>query len=344
VSRRSLTLLLSGVLALGLLLSASVARVPYVALLPGPVYDTLGAEKGTPTIAITGARTYGTDGRLDLLTVLVDSQLTLGSAVRGWFDRNEAVVPRDLVFGPGLTDKQVEQDNQRQMAESQDAATLAALHQLGIRSESVSVKSVPGGSPSEGRLQPGDVLRTVDDKPVLDGTSLRTLIAARQPGQPAVIGYTRGGTLATATITTTASTDQPPRPLIGVATAETPDPQAPKVTINLKEVGGPSAGMMFALGIIDKLGPDSLTGGRHIAGTGEITADGTVGPIGGIGEKLLSARRAGATLFLAPAGNCAEAARSLPAGLVVAKVATLQDALTALQTVRDGRAPVTCTG
>jgi len=116
------------------------------------------------------------------------------------------------------------------------------------------------------------------------------------------------------------------------------------VTINLKEVGGPSAGMMFALGIIDKLGPDSLTGGRHIAGTGEITADGTVGPIGGIGEKLLSARRAGATLFLAPAGNCAEAARSLPAGLVVAKVATLQDALTALQAVRDGGTPVTCTG
>ena len=115
------------------------------------------------------------------------------------------------------------------------------------------------------------------------------------------------------------------------------------MTINLQDVGGPSAGMMFALGIIDKLAQPSLTGGRHVAGTGEIDPAGAVGPIGGIVQKLIGARDNGATLFLAPAGNCNEVVGHIPPGLTVARVATLDDALKALADVRAGRTPAGCT-
>lgn len=343
MSRRALTLLLASVLALALALAGSVAQVPYVAYYPGPTYNTTGQVGGQPLISITGRQTFPTDGQLDLTTVDVRQRLSLAGALSGWFRSEVAVVPRELVFPPDKTPEQVMQDNVASMARSKDTAIAAALKVLGIPVETdVVVTSVADGAPATGKLAAGDVLTTVDDEPVDDGAELRTLITREAPGMTVEIGYSRGGTAAEAVIETEAAEGEtPPRAVIGVLTEERVDPPF-EIDIALENVGGPSAGLLFALGIIDKLGAESLTGGRYIAGTGTIDAAGTVGPIGGIPQKLLAARRKGAVAFLVPKDNCAEAAANAPAGLALLQVATLREALDGLAALREGRPPVLC--
>ena len=338
MSRRALSLLLAGLLAVGLTLTAAVARVPYVALGPGPTYDTLGQVEGEPVLEIDGRRTYPTDGQLDLTTVGVQPRLTLAQALQGWFERDLAVVPREVVFPPGRTDEQVDAENAAAMEESQSAAIGAAAHELGLRPE-VRVQELADTSPARGRLEPGDQLVSVDGTPVRDAAQLRELISSRKPGEPVRIGYRRDGTSGSVEVRTTAAGEDGTRAVIGVLTEET---YPLDVTINLADVGGPSAGLMFALGILDKVGPESLTGGRHIAGTGEITPDGTVGPIGGIAQKLIAAKRDGAVAFLVPAQNCAEAVAGPPEGLTLVRVGTLDEALSGLEALREGGSPITC--
>lgn len=340
--RRSLTLLLASLLAVGLALAAVFTTVPYVALGPGPAYDTLGAVGGTPVIAITGRRTYPTDGHLDLTTVGVTDGITLGEALRGWLSHGVEVVPREVLFPPDQTPEQTDRENLQQMQQSQDDATAAALRYLGVpATTTVSVASVQKGAPADGKLRAGDVLTTVDGRPVTGSAELRRLIGARSPGASVTIGFRRGTVPGSVVLPTTRSKDAPPRALIGIA----PDERSTfpvTVKISLREVGGPSAGLMFALGILDKLEPESLTGGRNIAGTGEISSDGTVSPIGGIAEKLLGARSKGATVFLVPAQNCPDAKAARPAGLQLVKVTSLRDALGSLATLRAGGTPTPC--
>lgn len=338
MSRRALTLLLAGLLAVGLTLIAAVARVPYVALGPGPTYDTLGEVDGEPVLEVDGRRTYPTDGQLDLTTVGVQPSLTLAQALQGWFERDLAVVPREVVFPPGRTDQEVADDNAAAMEESQNAAVGAAAQQLGLIPE-VTVKELSEDSPAKGLLRPGDRLTAVDGRPVTDAAELRERISSREPGQPVRVTYVRDGRTSTVEIVTGSAGEDGSRAVVGVLTEED---YPLDVTINLADVGGPSAGLMFALGILDKLGAESLTGGRHIAGTGEITPDGAVGPIGGISQKLLAAKRDGAVAFLVPAENCAEAVGSPPEGLTLIKVGTLEEALTGLEALREGGSPITC--
>lgn len=343
MSRRALSLLLASLLALALTLSAAVARVPYVALGPGPTYNTLGEVDGTAVLTIEGRRTYPADGHLDLTTVGVQPRLTLAQALRGWFARDLAVVPRDVVFPPGKTDEQVDQQNTAAMKESQSIAVRAAARQLGLPVARVAVAELAGDSPARDRLEVGDVLTAVDGTKVRDAAELRRLIGDRKPGEPVRIGYTRAGrTGETEIVTRTGGGDGERRPVIGVVTEESPLDVPFDVKISLAEVGGPSAGLMFTLGILEKLGPESLTGGRYIAGTGEISADGSVGPIGGISQKLIAARRKGAVAFLVPEGNCAEAVSEPPPGLVLLKVGSLAQALTGLEAMRRGTDPTTC--
>ena len=343
MSRRTLTLLLAGLLAVGLTATAAVARVPYVALEPGPMYNTLGEFGGEDVIQISGRDTFPTDGHLDLTTVGVRSRLTLVEAIGGWFASDLAVVPREVVFPPGRTDEQVNEQNVQAMRSSQDTATTAALQALGVPSTTeVVVRAVNDGAPAEGELEPGDVLTSVDGRKVTSSKDLAARISARTPGDPVRIGYLRDGKAGEATLTTARATvDGDERAVIGVATGERQDFPV-DVTITLKSVGGPSAGLMFALGIIDKLGPESLTDGNYIAGTGTIAADGTVGPIGGISQKLLAAEQKGADAFLVPAGNCAEALASAPDGLRLLRAATLDEALEGLEALREGGQPPSC--
>lgn len=338
MSRRALTLLLAGLLAVGLTLAAAVARVPYVALGPGPTYDTLGDVDGEPVLEVAGRRTFPTDGQLDLTTVGVQPRLTLAQALQGWFERDLAVVPREVVFPPGRSDQEVDAENAAAMAASQGAAVGAAAAYLGLEPV-VTVQELSDGSPATGKLKVGDRLTAVDGEPVDDAAELRELISSRRPGDAVRVTYVRGGSTDTVEIVTSAAGEDGSRAVVGVLTQED---YPLDVTINLEDVGGPSAGLMFALGILDKLDEPSLTGGKHIAGTGEISTDGTVGPIGGISQKLLAAKRDGAVAFLVPAQNCAEALGDPPPGLTLIKVGTLREALAGLEALRDGRSPVTC--
>jgi PDZ domain-containing protein len=342
VSRRFLTLSMASVLAVGLALSGGWFTVPYVVLSPGPAFNTLGTVGATDVLSVKGHATYPTDGTLDLTTVSVADHVTLFEALSGWFSASEAVVPRELIYPPDRSTKQTDEESRQQMQQSQDDAVSAALHQLGIPgTTAVTVGSVAKGKPADGRLQPGDVLTTVDGAKVTDVNRLRALLSGPAIGSTVVVGYVRQGKPGTVSLVTVASTETPPRGIIGIAATErTRFPVT--VDISLKDVGGPSAGLMFALGIIDKLEPGSLTGGRHVAGTGEITPDGQVGPIGGIAQKMRGALKAGATVFLAPADNCREAKRSKPAGITLVKVATLKQALAALATLRSGGTPPSC--
>lgn len=342
MSRRALTLVLGIVLAVGLAVAGSVHTVNYVALGPGPSINTLGTSDGSEVLAITGAKTYPTDGSLALTTVSVQDKITLFQALAGWVSRRTAVIPREIVLPPDTSEDQQQQKNQQEMQQSQDNATTAALRELGYPATTrVVVSSVKNGAPADGKLKPADVLLTVDGTAVTDAKSVGTLVRKHKPGEVVRIGYTRAGKPGTAVITTGVSTDAPARALIGITPAESSTFDV-KVDIKLSNIGGPSAGLMFALGIIDKLGPESLTGGRRIAGTGEISPDGTVGPIGGIAEKMIGAKDRGATVFLSPAENCAEAQSRKPGGLTLIKVSTLKGALAALATLRAGGTPPSC--
>lgn len=322
-------------LALGLMPS------PYVIEQPGPVFDTLGTSDhdGTerPLISIPDRTTYPTDGRLDMLTVSVVGNPAQRpdwlAVVSAWLDPSRTVVPLEAVFPADQTAEQRDAQNQVQMTGSQQDAVAAALTELGIDvPRTLQVQSVVGGSPADGPLQAGDAIRTVDGADVLGVADLQARVAAAGSSTPLSLGIARDGRDSTVEVT---PAPRDGRPAIGVLTSTAYEFPF-EVDIQLDDVGGPSAGMMFALGIMDKLEEGSLTGGKAIAGTGTIDAAGTVGPIGGIRQKLFGAERAGAEYFLAPADNCDDVRGHVPDGLRVFSVSTLEDSLTALEAISSG--------
>lgn len=342
MTRRSLTLLLASVLAIGLAAAGSFATVPYVALKPGPACNTLTSCYGEQVLSFTPDKSSRRTGALQLTTVSVQDHLTLFQALTGWLSPNDAVLPREVVFAPDKTSQQNSAETAQEMVDSQDAATTAALTYLGYRGTvTLSVSSVSKGAPADGKLRAGDRIVTVDGTAVTGADQLRKLISGRKVGEPVTIGYLRGGTPGAVTLTTAAAPDDPHRAIIGITPGiRTEFPI--KVDIRLRDVGGPSAGLMFALGIVDELGPTDLTGGLNIAGTGEIDRDGNVSPIGGIAQKMRGAKARGATVFLSPADNCDEARKTKPAGITLVKVSSLQTALAALQDLREHRAAPSC--
>jgi len=337
--RRGATVLVGGVVLVLLLWQAFFAvSVPYVALGPGPTVNTLGQSDKHDVISVTGAEATKSAGQLRLVTVSVTADLTLFEAVKGWLEHDYAVVPRELIYPPNQTVQQTDAQNAEEFKTSQTSAETAALRELGYPVQVV-VKEVKAGTPADGILKVGDVVATVDGTPVTSPASLTSLIRAKPAGTARTFGYTRGGAPATATITPRTDENSP---RIGV-TVGTNQPHPFTLKIDLDEIGGPSAGLMFTLGIIDKIKPEDLTGGKVIAGTGTIDDDGNVGPIGGIPQKLVAAKRDGAKVFLTPAKNCAEALDNAVPGLPLVKVATLDDALKALEDIRAERPPTLCT-
>lgn len=345
MSRRTLTLAFAGLLVVVLSAVAALLPVPYVALLPGPVTNTLGAVSGKDLIRIEGRETYEDKGNLDLTTVSVlggpRQRLDIVTALRGWFDDSIAVIPEAQVYPPDQSAEEAEKQSANEMRDSQENATTAALRHLGIPvTTRLLVARLAPGSPSRGKLRAGDELLGVDGKTVEGGAQLRELITSREPGDTVRLSVRRDGRELEVSVRTKKAEDG--RAIVGIETrdhAEYPF----TVEISLEDVGGPSAGLMFALGIVDKLTPGSLTEGRHIAGTGSIDDKGRVGAIGGVTQKMLGAREAGATVFLAPPGNCAEARRTKPAGLRLVKASSLTSAVRALERINEGRGGVpTC--
>jgi len=346
MSRRSLTLLVAGVLVLALGIIGAIMPVPYVILSPGPTVNTLGAQDGKALIQIDGHRTYPTSGHLNLTTVTYQggpgARLDLFTALRAWFDPKQAVVPQEALFPPNESQQQVDQENAAQMTGSQESATAAALSELKIPYDTaVAVGDTTKGMPADGKLKAGDVIVAVDGTKVTDADKAAQLISGRKPGKEVRLTVRRGGKTQDITLKTAAGEQH--KAMVGVAVKQ--QFEFPfKVHISVGDIGGPSAGTMFALGMIDKLTPGDLTGGRFVAGTGEITPDGQVGPIGGIQQKLRGARDAGATVFLTPKDNCKDAAAARPDGLRLVKVDTLHDAVQALDALRTGKGKVPACG
>ncbi|MBM7087255.1 PDZ domain-containing protein [Streptomyces sp. NPDC012461] len=351
--RRTATMLASTLMLIALLCAGVFIPVPYAEMSPGPTVNTLGEHDGEPVLQIAGRKTYPTDGHLNMTTVRVtsaDYRMNLVEAVYGWLAHDNKVVPHDTLYPDGKTEEESTQENAEEFSQSQESAKVAALKELDVPVKSwVIVSTVVKGSPAEGRLHAGDVIKAVDGKKVAEPADVAELVTAHEPGEDVVFTIVPAAEQEAAekekrapkktekvTITTaTADDGGEKRAIVGIS-AGTDHTFPFSIDIKLADVGGPSAGLMFALGIYDKLTPGSLTGGRFVAGTGTIDDNGKVGPIGGIQMKTVGARDKGAEFFLTPADNCATAVKDVPDGLTLVEVKTLEDALGALEDIRAG--------
>ncbi|MEO6827023.1 MAG: S16 family serine protease [Microbacteriaceae bacterium] len=327
--------------AFAIVLILGLSPAPYVIEKPGPVFNTLGSSshdgKRTALISIPDKTTYPTAGTLDLLTVsALGNPSSLPSWVEvlaAWFQPQQAVIPVDVAYPPSQSVEQQQKVDAAEMTNSQQDAIAAALNHLHYDfPQSVEVKQVAKGVPATGKLQTGDRIVSVDTVPVNGIQSLRDAIAKHGTATPADIGVVRDGTALTLQITPVSDGGAV---VLGIGVGM--DYSFPfTVKIQLDDVGGPSAGMMFALGIMDKLTPGELNGGRNVAGTGTIDSEGNVGAIGGIRQKMWAAHDANARYFLAPAQNCGEVTGHIPQGLRVFAVKKLDDSLKILSAIRSG--------
>lgn len=312
------------VLALGLAFLLGWVRLPYYALGPGPARDV------QPLIHVSGHQEFPSAGKLIMTTVRFHAVSAVGALV-AWLDPDQAVVSRQVLFPPGETAEQEVQRALSQMDQSKIDATSVVLRRLADYPEEhgdgALIEFVYPGCPAEGELFAGDVVSEIDGVTVhsqddatqaLDDTPLR---------EPITFEVIAGGQTNTVTITRALCAGSE-RPLVGVSLID----QFPfDVEISSGDVGGPSAGLMWALGLYDLLTPGDLTAGRTIAGTGTIDMKGHIGPIGGILDKVVGAERAGAEIFLVPADNMAELEGVDTGDMRLISVAKLQDALDALQ-------------
>lgn len=328
---------------------AFLVPVPYVTMKPGPAFDTLGEFDGKPMFAFDkGIKTYPTSGSLDFTTVSItraDGRMSLAEAVRSYLDEDIAVVPKSLIYPDEQTATDSTTQSAAQLAGSKETSEAAALRAAGYSVDSVpAVQSVLKDGASAGKLIAGDVINEVDgDKPAKPEDVVEA-IGRLEPGDKVSLTVTRDGTRQAVSIVTKPDAEDVKKARIGISLGE-------KFVFPIKvinnvgsEIGGSSAGTMFALAIYDKLTPGELTGGKRIAGTGEIAGDGTVGPIGGIRQKMVGAAADDVQIFLVPEANCAEAAKGDDFGMTLIKVGELSDAISALEELgKDPKAKVsTC--
>lgn len=342
MSRRSKLLTIAVSVLVVLVIVSALVKVPLVALSPGPTFNTLGDDQGKPVVAVTGRPVFPTTGHLNMTTVSVSDGLSALQALGLWVSPRYQLVPRSVVYPPGASTAQVTQLNNEMFQASEQFAQVAALRYL-HQPTKVVVALVGPNAPAGGLLKVGDSLLTVLGQPVTSALQVTQLLKRTKPGDKVPVSFQRGsGPPGQGVVTVGARPPkQPggapdgPQGYLGVSTEDLPAGPG-KIDIALADVGGPSAGLMFTLAVIDKITPGNLTGGRFIAGTGTIDPDGAVGPISGIPLKMIAAREAGATDFLAPAGDCQEAKGAVPDGLTLIKVNTLSDAVSALNSLKAG--------
>ncbi|MDH6677626.1 PDZ domain-containing protein [Rhodococcus sp. LBL1] len=345
VNRRMVTLLaaLAPVVALGVL--GTTVQVPFVALGPGPTFNTLGDVDGKPVVEIDGTQVDPTSGNLNMTTVAVRDKLSLFEALGMWASGRQGLVPREEVYPPQKSKVEVQEENTAQFENSENSAELAALRYLGMP-VALEVTTVSDGGPAALVLRDGDLLLRVNGTPVDTLTGLQDVIGSSAPGTTVQVTYQRDGVELTAPITlgsrpNTDGGDNANKGYLGVNAKQVPNVPF-TIDFNLADIGGPSAGLMFSLAVVDKLSTGELNGGKFVAGTGTIDPDGDVGPIGGIPYKMIAAHDAGATTFLVPAKNCDEARSNKPDGLDLVKVETLSGAVDALSTINSGGTAPSC--
>jgi PDZ domain-containing protein len=326
LKRRGITVMLGAALVALLTWQALAMDVAYVVMGPGPTEDVLGAavdDEGVEHQIITADAEFEhqTDGHLRLTTVRVRQQISLAEALRFWWSDEHAVVPRELVYPADQTDEEIAAEQEAEWVQSQVNAEQAALAYLG----QPAIVTVTADS---GDLREGDVILDVD------GTVIESLRDLQD--------FAEGET------DLTVERDGEKVEVDGVDLAEVAldltrdDPYDVAIDTQALKIGGPSAGLIFALGIIDRLTEDSLIGGLSVAGTGEIDADGNVGPIGGVQQKVNGAHTVGAEVFLAPAANCSDAVAVAPDGMTIVRVETLADAVSALEALAAGGTAPSC--
>lgn len=342
MSQRTLAGILAVPLLIALWLTAVLAPLPYVTYSPGVTLDVLGETKGKPRVEVSGAPTYEADGELRMTTVYVtrpQRRVNIFDVMRAWVDRDDAVYPYDSVYAPEQTRDQVEQEAAVQMASSQDVAAAVALRRSGQQvDEVVEVLLVREGLPAEGKLKVGDRLLRVGTTDISTPQDVVDAVDAAPLNQPLSFVVQRDGTRAEVQVT---PRDVDGDKLVGITPGAAYDLPV-EVDLNVDPaIGGPSAGLLFALGIYDTLTPGSLTGGAVVAGTGTLGPDGTVGAIGGIQQKIAAARDAGAELFLVPQGNCDAALGARNEDMKLVKVTTMDDAVSSIESwVEDHDAPI----
>ena len=326
----------AGVLALiGLVFALNFYRLPVVALSPGPMEDVLARLK------VEGLRVYDSEGKLYLTSVGIDDNVRFYEALLDMANRDVELVPRAQLYPDEQDSTEIDAENAALMDRSKETATVVALRELGydIEPSGVEVTQIVSGTPADGKLEPGDQIVEADGRAVDSTEEVRTAITAHKVGERVAFRVDRGKTTEKVSVRVETLEGQP---RIGIVLRDLFPDLPVKVSIQTQNnIGGPSAGLIFTLSIIDKLTREDLTGGRRIAGTGEIALDGAVLPVGGVAEKLIAVRRLGVTTFLIPAGNCDSVRGQVPAGLRLVKVSTITDALRFL---RDPKAAATAPG
>ena len=275
-----------------------------------------------------------TTGHLNMTTVSQRDNLTLGQALTLWVSGREQLVPRDLVYPPDRSKDEIDEANNQEFKRSEDSAEYAALGYLKY-APAVTVETVSKDGASKGKLNEGDAIDGVDGVPVTSLDQFQSIMEKTKPDQEVVLDFRRKNAAPGVTTIKLRSNPDKPHGYLGIGVVEAP--WAPfTIDFNLANIGGPSAGLVFSLAVIDKLTTGELSGSKFVAGTGTIDADGKVGSIGGITHKILAAHEAGATVFLVPADNCEEAKSAHEDGIDLVKVANLGDAVDALNALSAG--------
>jgi PDZ domain-containing protein len=351
MTRRGMTFAIAGVLFFAMLIIAAKLPVPYVVLVPGPVTDTLGQTTagdsitGKPgdVIEISGAKVQPTTGHLYMTTVGLipgdcNDHPTLWDAMKAWFSSSEAVEPHQVQCPPGQSSAAVNEQGVNDMTQAQSDAVYAALTELGYHStgNAVFIGSVMPGVPAASVLKPNDEIISVNGTAITGTQQLISLVQDVAPNGTVTLVVERAGKDQTVQARTTRGGDGKARLGIDIESRSTFNGINVSIGIDPNVIEGPSAGTALALGIIDKLTPGGITGGRTIAGTGTIDRSGKVGPIGGIQQKIAAAVSAGASVFFAPASECADAKAVAPSSLKLVSITTLHGAVLALQAIKNG--------
>lgn len=335
-----------GAIAIPVLLAGAIPS-PYVIERPGPVVDTLGdvtiEDSVEPVVSFPDAQTYPTSGTLNLLTVQVlgspDQRRSWLSLMPAVFDPSQRIAPLSDFFREGETSDDRDAQNTALMASSQTTAAAAAFREVGADVGVVlSVAQVADDSAADGVLEPGDRLVELDGDSITSFAMLRERTIASGAGAPLRLGIERGGASLDVELAPTIP-EGGEEPLIG-ATIATDFELPSEVDIKLEDIGGPSAGMVFSLAMYDRLTQGEMLDGITVSGTGTMADTGEVGPIGGLEQKMWAASRAESDLFLMPLGNCADVPARVPDGLRVAPVATLAEAIDAVEAAAAGEATV----
>jgi Lon-like protease len=325
-----------GVLALiGLVFAINFYRLPVIALSPGPMEDVLARLK------VEGSRVYDSEGKLYLTSVGIDDDVRFYEALLDMANRDVQLLPRAELYPEEQDSTEIDKENAALMDRSKETASVVALREVGyeIEPSGVEVTQVVAGTPADGKLQAGDRLLEADGRAIASTEEVREAITHHKIGERVAFRIDRDDTEKNVSVQVREADGQP---RVGILLRDLFPDLPVKVSIETQNnIGGPSAGLMFTLSIIDKLTPEDLTGGKRIAGTGEIALDGGVLPVGGVAEKLIAVRRLGVTTFLIPAENCDSVRGRVPDGLRLVKVSTISDALRFL---RDPKVAATAPG